>query len=306
MDLVYHTLDVFTDRVFGGNSLAVFPDGTALDAGTMQKIAREMNLSETVFVLPAESGGTRRVRIFTPGRELPFAGHPTIGTAWFLAASGDVGLPRDGVGTIVLEENVGPIPVEMTMKAGQPEFARFTTAVLPEHRAPGLDRAACARLLSLTESEIGAPGWEPEMVSCGLPFFIVPVRDLDALARSRLDSGAADLLLRDAWARQIYPITPGPNGSGVDARVRMYATGVGISEDPATGSAAAALAGYLARRVGGDGTHRWRIEQGVEMGRPSRIEAEADVRGGAVTAVRVGGRAVAVSRGMLGMPGETA
>jgi trans-2,3-dihydro-3-hydroxyanthranilate isomerase len=301
MDYAFHTLDVFTDAVFGGNPLAVFPDGRGLDTPTMQKIAREMNLSETVFLLPPEGTGTRRARIFTPTRELPFAGHPTIGTAWFLA-SGEVPLPRDGVGTIVLEENVGPIPVEMTMRAGRPEFARFTTAVLPEHRSPGLDAAACGRLLSLPKDAIGAPGWEPEMVSCGLPFFVVPVRDLDALGRSRPDATAVEELLRDAWSKQLYPITPRPSGSGADVRVRMYGTGFGIVEDPATGSAAAALAGYLARRVSRDGTHRWRIEQGVEMGRPSLIDIEADVRGGRVTGVRVGGRAVAVSRGTLAIP----
>ena len=305
MDYAFHTLDVFTGDVFAGNPLAVFPDGRGLETRTMQRIAREMNLSETVFLLPAEAGGTRRARIFTPARELPFAGHPTIGTAWLLAQTGDVGLPRDGVGTIVLEENVGPIPVEMTMAGGAPTFARFTTAVRPEHR-PGLDRAACARLLSLTEAEIGAPGWEPEMVSCGLPFFVVPVRDVDALGRSRLDPAAADELLKDAWSKQTYPIAPRAPGSGADVQVRMYGHGVGIYEDPATGSAAAALAAYLARRAGREGTLRWRIAQGVEMGRPSLIEAEADVRSGAVAAVRVGGRAVAVSRGTMDVPTEAA
>jgi trans-2,3-dihydro-3-hydroxyanthranilate isomerase len=307
MDLRFHTLDVFTDEQFGGNPLAVFPDGRGLDDATMQRIAREMNLSETVFVLPPEGEGARRVRIFTPARELPFAGHPTIGTAWFLAASGEVPLARDGTGTLVLEENVGPVAVEMRMQGGRPEFARFTTAVLPEHRPPGLDRAACARVLSLREEEIGAPGWEPEMVSCGLPFFIVPVRDLAALGRARLDATAWEQHLEHAWARQLYPITPRPAESGCDVRARMYGSGVGIAEDPATGSAAAALGAYLGRRAGRDGTHVWRIEQGVEMGRPSLIQAEADVKGGAVSAVRVGGRAVAVARGTLtlDLPGES-
>jgi trans-2,3-dihydro-3-hydroxyanthranilate isomerase len=298
MDLIYHTLDVFTDVVFGGNPLAVFPDGRGLDAATMQRIAREMNLSETVFLLPPETpAGTRRVRIFTPARELPFAGHPTIGTAWFLALDGAARTVRDGSATLVLEENVGPVPVEMTMRGGQPSFARFTTAVLPEHR-PGLDRAACARLLSLAPEQIGAPGWEPEMVSCGVPFLIAPVRDLDALGRARLDPAGADELLDGAWATSIYLIAP----AGTGVRARMYGHGVGVHEDPATGSAAAALAGYLAKRAGTDGTHRWRVDQGVEMGRPSVLDIEADVRSGAVSAVRVGGRAVAVSRGTLTLP----
>jgi trans-2,3-dihydro-3-hydroxyanthranilate isomerase len=305
MDLRFHTLDVFTDRVFGGNPLAVYPDGRGLDTETMQRIAREMNLSETVFLLPAEGSGARRVRIFTPARELPFAGHPTVGTAWFLAASGEVPVERDGVSTLVLEENIGPVPVEVTMKAGRPEFARFTTAQRPEYRPVSFGRADCARLLSLSEAEIGAPGWEPEMVSCGLPFLVVPVRDLDAIGRSRLDMTAWDELLENGWTRMVYPIAPAAKGSGVDVRVRLYAPHAGVPEDPATGSAAAALAGYLGKRAGRtaqDGTLRWRIEQGIEMGRPSLIEAEADVRGGAVTAVRVGGRAVAVSHGTLTVP----
>jgi trans-2,3-dihydro-3-hydroxyanthranilate isomerase len=305
MEFAFHTLDVFTDQVFGGNPLAVYPDGRGLSTDAMQRIAREMNLSETVFLSPPERGGTRRARIFTPARELPFAGHPTIGTAWWLAASGEVPVERDGTATIVLEENVGPVPVEVTMKSGRPEFARFVTAVPPEHRAPGIYRAACAQLLSLDEGEIGAPGWEPEMVSCGLPFFVLPVRDLDAIGRARLDPGAVETHLQGAWSRQLYPITPRPADSGFDVRVRMFGSGVGIYEDPATGSAAAALAAYLGKRAGSDGTHRWRIEQGVEMGRPSLIEAEADVRGGSVTAVRVGGRAVMVSRGTLTFPEES-
>jgi trans-2,3-dihydro-3-hydroxyanthranilate isomerase len=305
MDFRFHTLDVFTDRVFGGNPLAVYPDGRGLDTETMQRIAREMNLSETVFLLPPEGSGTKRVRIFTPARELPFAGHPTVGTAWFLAGSGDVPVERDGISTLVLEENIGPVAVEVTMKRGRPEFARFTAAQRPEYRTPAFGRAECARLLSLSEDEIGAPGWEIEMVSCGLPFLVVPVRDLDAIGRSRLDLTVWDELLEGGWTRMVYPIAPAAKGSGADVRVRMYGPHAGVPEDPATGSAAAALAAYLGKRGardGPDGTLRWRIAQGVEMGRPSLIEAEADVQGGAVIAVRVGGRAVAVSRGTLTLP----
>lgn len=305
MDLSFHTLDVFTDHVFGGNPLAIFPEPGDLETATMQRIAREMNLSETVFLFPPETRvGTRRVRIFTPARELPFAGHPTIGAAWFLASSHAVGAVWDGVSTIVLEETVGPVEVDVRMEEGVPMFARFTPALPPEHRAAGLDAAGCAELLSLAEEEIGAPDWEPEAVSCGLPFLIVPVRDLDALERSRLNPAAAERLLKGAWARQIYVVTPRASDSGIDVRARMYGTGMGVAEDPATGSAAAALAGYLGKRAPGDGEFAWRIKQGVEMGRPSLIEAEAAVREGAVAAVRVGGTAVSVSRGTLTIPEE--
>ncbi len=306
MDLAYYTLDVFTDRMFGGNPLGVVPDAVGLDPATMQSIARELNLSETVFLLPPETPwGTRRLRIFTPAHEVPFAGHPTVGAAWYLVESGEVPAMSDGVTTLVLEENVGPVTVEVRTRAGWPEFVRFQTAVLPERR-PGPDRAICAQLLSLTEDEIGEPGWEPEMVSCGLPFLVIPVRDVDALGRSRLDPAAWEEHLEGAWARAVYPITPRPLDSGVDLRVRMYAPSAGVPEDPATGSAAAALAGYMAKRAPGDGSYRWRIEQGVEMGRPSLIEAEADVSGGQITAVRVGGTAVAVGRGTMTIPTDDA
>lgn len=302
MDLTYHTLDVFTDRVFGGNPLGVIPDAWGLDAATMQRIARELNLSETVFLFPPETAdGHRRVRIFTPTTELPFAGHPTVGTAWFLAQTGAFSIPWEGTVPLILEEGVGPIEVQVRTRDGQPDFAQFTTAQAPEHQ-PGPSNEVCAALLSLHPRDIGEPGWEPEIVSCGLPFLIVPVRDLDAIGRSRLDPGVWDEHMKGGWARGIYPITPRPTDAGVELRTRMYGPAAGVPEDPATGSAAAALAAYLGSHATADGTYRWRIEQGVEMGRPSLIETEADVSGGKVVAVRVGGRAVAVGRGTMSVP----
>lgn len=299
----FHILDVFTDRVFGGNPLGVFPDARGLDPETMQRIARELNLSETVFLSSAESHmGTRRARIFTPATEVPFAGHPTVGAAWFLASHGAAG--ADGV--VALEENVGLVRVDVDMADGRPIRARLTTAIPPEFRDMPWQRPELARLLSLEEDEIGAPGWEPEMVSCGLPFLIVPVRSLDAARRSRLDTAAWEDLTRGAWSRMVYVVTPEAEGEGVDVHVRMYAPAAGVPEDPATGSAAAALAGYLGKRAGGSGSHAWRIEQGIEMGRPSLLDAEVDVEDGRVVAVRVGGQAVTVSRGTMEVPGETA
>ena len=317
-DLVFHTVDVFTDRVFGGNPLGVFPDAAGLSDDLMQRIAREMNLSETVFLSPPETpDGTRRVRIFTPAVEVPFAGHPTVGTAHFLAATGAVELPPGG-GTVVLEENVGPVAVEVEMEDGRPVRARLTAAVEPEHRDSPWPPDALAALLSLPEGAVGmdpeaVPGVEaplpPELVSLGLPYVVVPVRDVAAARASRLDTATWERMTRGAWSRMIYVVAPGGEGPDVDLHVRMYAPAAGVPEDPATGSAAAALGAWLGRRVapGRDGrtvTRSWLVEQGLEMGRPSLLEVEADVEGDGVRAVRVGGRSVLVSRGTMTVPAD--
>ena len=298
----YHTLDVFTDRLFGGNPLAVFPDARGLSGAQMQSVARELNLSETVFVLPPEAGGTRRVRIFTPGGELPFAGHPTVGTAILLVSLGEV-RAEEGEVEVVLEEGVGPVPVRVRVRGGQPEFAQFTAARAPEFLAPPPAPAELAAVLGLDVADFAGAPWEPAVVSCGVPFTMIPLRDTDALARVRLDTAAWERVLAGGGAPGVYPVVPAAPGG--TARVRMFAPHMGIAEDPATGAAAAALGGYLSQGAGA-GTHRWTVEQGVEMGRPSRIELEADVADGRVAAVRVGGSAVRVSEGTMEIPGESA
>ena len=314
MDLPFHTLDVFTDRTFGGNPLGVFADSTHLSTELMQRIAREMNLSETVFLGPPETAdGAARVRIFTPGVEVPFAGHPTVGSAVFLASRDGrrTGLDDSGDGeiTLVLEENVGPVPVRVRFESGVPVFAEFTTALLPEHRPSPHSTSRLAAMVGLEESEVGGhgPGADelaPEMVSCGLPYFMIPVRTIDAVRRSALDMGLWKQMLADGWAHHVYLICMDGEGDGVDVHVRMYAPGSGVPEDPATGSAAAALGGYLANVDGrAEGTLSWTVEQGLEMGRPSLLYVEATRAGGSTEAVRVGGSAVAVSHGVMTVPG---
>lgn len=308
--LDYHILDVFTDRVFGGNPLAVFPDARGVSDSVMQAIARELNLSETVFVLPAETPqGTRRVRIFTPGREVPFAGHPTVGTACFLVASGAVA-PAAGSDRVhlVLEEGVGPVAVEVTLEPGRPLRARFTAAVPPHEARVALGTSDLARMVGLDPRQIGAdlpgvPGrLEAAFASAGLPFLVVPVRDVEAAGRARLDTAAwQELLSRRDPSRMVYIVAPTPAGADVDLRARMFAPDIGVPEDPATGSAAAALAGYLGSRAG-EGEHHWALEQGVEMGRPSRLVVDARVEGGRVTRIRVEGQAVPVAAGTLHVP----
>lgn len=299
MELPFHTLDVFTDRTFGGNPLGVFADAAHLPKDLMQRIALEMNLSETVFLGPPETpGGTARVRIFTPKVEVPFAGHPTVGSAIFLASRDDA--PAEAERTLVLEESVGRVPVEVTYEEGSPVFARFTTAMLPEHRPAPEDVADLARMVSLDADELCPGELRPERVSCGLPYYIIPVRSADAVRRAVLDTGVWGSLLRGDWAHHVYLVSLDAEGDGVDARVRMFAPGSGVAEDPATGSAAAALGGYLSEADGrAAGTLTWTLEQGLEVGRPSRLYVEADRADGRTTAVRVGGGAVEVSRGTM-------
>ena len=321
MQLPFHTLDVFTDRTFGGNPLGVFPDATHLPTDLMQRIAMEMHLSETVFLGPPETtDGSARVRIFTPGREVPFAGHPTVGSAIFLAARGEGIDESDGGSrcgeaqgeqalteaetadcvTFILEENVGPVPVVVRLENGTPVFAQFTTAVLPEHRPSPHTRDALASMVGLDAADVCPHGMPVEMVSCGLEYHIIPVRTLDAIRRAVLDMALWRQMVADGWAHHVYLFCPESEGEGVDARVRMFAPGSGVPEDPATGSAAAALGGYLSKIDGRPAASlSWTIEQGIEMGRPSIIHVEADRAEGDTTAVRVGGSAVLVSRGMM-------
>ena len=197
MKFHFHTCDVFTDSVFGGNPLAVFPDGRGLDDGQMQRIAREFNLSETVFVAPPDdAANTRRLRTFTPARELPFAGHPTVGTAHVLAAIGEIALGGDET-RIVFEEGVGPVSVTIRAQGGAPVFAQLTAAQPPEIGPPPPADDVIAAALGLDAADLGAGGMAAQAVSCGTPFLFVPLRDPAALERIALDTGR----WRAAWCR---------------------------------------------------------------------------------------------------------
>ena len=296
----YLTADVFTDVPFGGNQLAVFPDARGVPERRLLNVTREFNFSETTFVYPpVDPRHTRRVRIFTPGAEVPFAGHPTVGTAHVLAAIGDV--PLVGATThIVFEEGVGPVPVAIRAENGVPVFAQLSVARLPEAGPPTADRVAIAAVLGLDVTDLLEDPWMPRAFSCGLPFLFVPLRNLAAVAKARLRMEAWDSTLREAWASEVFVFARGGERPGSDFHARMFAPAMNVPEDPATGSANAALAGYLAARdPRRDGLLQWRVEQGFEMGRPSILEVEADVVGGALTAVRVGGASVLVSEGTM-------
>jgi len=273
----------------------------------MQTIAREMNLSETVFLFPDAPDGGIPVRIFTPGREVPFAGHPTVGAACFLATAGRIKL-EDGHGEAILNERVGPVPVRVRAVSGEPPFARLTAAGDPVVDPAHIPLADLAGMVGLTEEDLdaeleGEPA-APAFASVGLPFLVLPVRDVDAASRAQLNATLRDQLLSDdAPSQMIYLVAPG-GADGADLHVRMFAPEIGVPEDPATGSAAAALGGYLGGRLP-EGLHRRILEQGIEMGRPSRIELEVDVREGRVAEISVGGHAVPVTRGTLELLDES-
>lgn len=304
----YHTLDVFTDRVFGGNPLAVFPSAAGLSSPAMAAIARELNLSETAFILPAETAsGTRKLRLFTPGAELPFAGHPTLGAAHLLAATGEVPLEQTGESEVqvVFEEGVGPVHVRIRGEAGVPVFTQLAAARLPEVGPRPPSRERLARMLALEVGDMLSGEWAPAAVSCGVPFLFVPLANRRAVARASLDRGAWMQDLSTYWAPHVFIFAREGELPGSQLHGRMFAPAMGITEDPATGAAATALGGYLAARSEQpEGTLRWTLEQGFEMGRPSLLYIEADIAGREARAIRVGGRSVMVGEGTIDLPDE--
>ncbi len=302
MNARYLTADVFTDQRFGGNQLAVFPDAREIAPELMPRIAREFNYSETTFVLPPDDPShLARVRIFTPGGELQFAGHPTVGTAHVLAAIG--AFPLIGPETkIVLEEGVGPVPVTVRSEHGRPVFAQLTAAMLPEVGPPPPSAADLAGMLSLANAEVLDSEMSPESVSCGTPFLFVPLRNRAAVARARLKLDLWESLLGSYLTNHVFVFAMEGERAGSHVRARMFAPGIGVPEDPATGSACVALGGYLATRdARANGTLRWMVEQGFEMGRPSILEVEADKHQGKVTAARVGGQTQLVCDGVMSL-----
>jgi len=295
----YCVYDVFTAERLAGNPLAIVLDCEGLDLAAMQSIAREFNLSESVFVLPPENPKHRaRIRIFTPDYEMPFAGHPTVGTAVALAEAG--GEASDGL--FVLEENIGP--VRCAVKGGKgATFAEFDLAKLPERLDLAADPEAIGAALGLGPHEIGFENHRVSFWSAGVPYVTIPVKDLGAAAKVRLDNQAWSELApkKSEWAfASPYVYCRETVRRDNAFHVRMIVPGTPSYEDPATGSAAAAFAGAILHfDRPGDGLSRLWIEQGLEMGRPSRIRLELDVEGGKLAAARIGGQAIKVAEGVL-------
>lgn len=299
MKYSYYTADVFSDRLFGGNPLAVFPRAEGLTPEQMQKIAAEFNFSETTFVFPPETPeGTRKVRIFTPATELPFAGHPTIGTAFVLAAIGEIPLTEET--RVYLEEEVGLIPVTIRSLDGKPVYSELTAASPPKfaEKVPSIEDLAV--ILSLDRGDFLTEKYPIRSFSRGVPFLFVPARDRSVLARIKLNLPAWESLLSNAKANSLFVFCPDPELPGSDLRARMFAPGLGVTEDPATGSAAAAFGDYLGNLDPlENGIIEKTIEQGFEMERPSILRVAIEKRDGEITAVRVGGASVLVCEGVM-------
>lgn len=292
----YFICDVFTETRFGGNQLAVLPAAQGLSDRRMQQIAREFNFAESTFVLPAEQGHTRRVRIFTPTREVPFAGHPNIGTAFVLAATGELGAVEDAI-TVTFEEQAGLVPVVIRRRGDQRLWCELSA---PEPLSLGkrISAELLAAAVSLTPDEIVTTTHLPLVVSVGLPFLVAEVRDRAALARARSSTAGLDGIVAQGITPDIHLYLHGDDEFAL--RARMFAPLDGVPEDPATGSANAALAALLTHcKREPDGDFQWRIAQGVEMGRPSVLEARTEKRDGKVTAARIGGASVLVSEGTI-------
>jgi trans-2,3-dihydro-3-hydroxyanthranilate isomerase len=291
----YFICDVFTSIRFGGNQLAVLPEAEGLSDRQMQQIAREFNFSESAFVLPAEQGHTRRVRIFTPTAEVPFAGHPNIGTAFVLATVGSFG-PIDPTITVTFEEKAGLVPITIGRRSG----TVWCELSAPERLSLGktMSRESVASAVSLAADDVVTTTHLPQVASVGLPFLIAELKDRAALTRARVNAPGFDALAAQGVIPDVHLYTK--SADEFDLRTRMFAPFDGVPEDPATGSANCALAGLL-RHHGdaADGAVSWRIAQGVEMGRPSILEAQAEKRGGSVVGTRIGGASVLVSEGVI-------
>lgn len=297
----YLHYDVFTDRRFEGNQLAVFHDARGLSKEQMQAITKEMNFSECTFILPAETTGTDvRMRIFTPGTELPMAGHPTIGSTFALA---ELGVITPGSSSFVFGLGVGPTKVELTWQGNRLSFAWMDQS-LPEVRQPASPRPDIIRAVGLDPEAVDSTGLPIEEISCGNPFTIVPVRTRAAVDAAEPDM-AAMRRIKSAFASNhvgVFFFTTEPVDPSVIAYSRMFAPGAGVAEDPATGSATGPLGCYLVRHGLADRQQMRDMVslQGVAMGRPSRLHMRIAQDGnGAITRVQVGGKSVRVGEGSI-------
>jgi len=293
----YYTLDVFTNKAFGGNQLAVFPEAEGIEEEYLQKIANELNLSETTFVYPpTEPSCDYKVRIFTPGQELPMAGHPTLGTAYILATLGDLYGKKEL--TMTLEEGVGPIKVDLVIDNGKPGLITMQQPN-PKISEPFGDRASIAKLLSLQEDQL-VPELPIQVFDCGVPYMIIPVKDLQSVESIKFRLDVYDEL----YQAYKIPFTLAYTLETVDPQnqvhCRMFAPEAGVLEDPATGSAHGPLGSYLATyEILAQGDIAFTSEQGYELGRPSELKVEIQKSGDEISKVLVGGTCVPIGEGVL-------
>ena len=296
MEYQFYVIDVFTDKQFEGNQLAVFPIAEGLSDKSMHNIAKEFNSSAPVFITSTEEKNIKMVRIFTPASEVDFAGHPNIGAAMLLARIGEYSDEKQI--DIIFKEKVGDIPLRIYFENSIPQNAELSTAKLPEKgEAPSLEEIA--KVISLDVSDI-VPTEIPLSFSCGLPFLFVPITSLEKLKQAVLNQEQWKNNISQSWAPQLYLFTKETELSNSNFHARMFAPALGISEDPATGSAAAALAGFISEYMEkNDGTFTYVVEQGFEIDRPSIIEMSFTQKNHKIESVKIRGNAVIFSEGKI-------
>jgi trans-2,3-dihydro-3-hydroxyanthranilate isomerase len=297
MKYQFFTLDVFAEQKFEGNQLAVIPDAESLEDEQMQKIAKEFNYSETAFITQGDSENTWNVRIFTPASEIDFAGHPNIGAAMLLAYLGE--FTHTEKSEIVFKEKVGNVPITVYFEYSKPSYAELTVPKLPQEGPPPPTREQIAEAISLESSDISSKQ-KSLAFSCGLPFLFVPIVSLNKLKNASINHEKWKKYISSYWAPQVYLITTDIEKPDSDFHARMFAPALGIPEDPATGSAVAAMSGYLSKLPKyQDGDFSVVIEQGFEINRPSILEMSFTSSSGKVEKVHVKGKAVVVSQGEI-------
>jgi len=304
MNYQYYIADVFTDRIFNGAQIAVFPKADGLDGQTMARIARELNLSETVFVsrIPDEAN-TWRMRIFSPFKEIDFAGHPVIATAYVLAESGVLQLP-ERLTHLVLRQNVGDIEANVTSGDGKPVFIQFSRSgdAIIDRFAP-TDQELC-QFLGLQISDLDHKKYSPRLVSCGMPYLIVPVWNYESVRKARFNYAAwSQSIAPQTAAQEILLFAPKSPNPDADFNARLFGPNISLHDDPPVGSAMPAFCHYLCSfEHTQKGTHTFSVERGEIKTRRSLLQLEMDNKQQEKLTVRIGGRAVIFADGWIHLP----
>lgn len=303
MNYKYYIADVFTRQIFNGAQIAVFPNADGLSSQQMKLVARELNLTETVFVFHQDDAVKRRMRIFTPQGEIDFAGHPVIATAFVLASCGDIVLSEKYT-PVVFEQNVGPISANITNYNGKPDFIQFTGKV-----SPIVDRFAppdgeLASFLSIPEGQIDHKKFNTRLVSCGFPYLVVPVYNYETVRKARFNF--------QAWSQSIAPQTAAQEillfsaktpFQDADFNARLVGPNIGLHDDPPVGTAMPAFAAYLCSfEHMKKGTYTFAVDRGEASNRRSVLNLEMDHKGEDTLTIRVGGEAVMVAEGVMTIP----
>jgi trans-2,3-dihydro-3-hydroxyanthranilate isomerase len=304
MKVDYYIADVFSSQLFNGAQIAVFPNADSLSDTTMKLLARELNLSETVFVFhPDSSEDKRKMRIFTPKKELDFAGHPIIATAYVLGLCGDIPL-TETITHIVLEQNTGPIEVNITAVDGKPSFVQFTRKVISiiDRFAPTDEELA--DILNIKQSELDHKKYSPRLVSCGFPYLIVPVWNYETVRQAKFNNAAwSQSIAPQTAAQEILLFAPKTPFVDADFNARLLGPHIGLYDDPPIGTAMPAFASYLCSfEHTQKGTHAFAVDRGDANSRRSVINLEMDNKGHEQLALRVGGEAVLFAKGTIELP----